>query len=99
MTIVLTNVRPADGESVEMGKQKKGQQRNRNGVERPAWTPGRTKREQDINRTLPREWLDESAPAPEPRYVTALILHREDWPRSTTGYGVLDELLSQLWRD
>lgn len=85
-----------------MGKQARGRARARNGTERHAWMPARTKREQDINRHLPREWLDEAEP-PDPLAYScrapALILHNEDWPRSATGHGELDDLLSALWRN
>lgn len=87
-----------------MGKQTKSRAKTRNGTDRPDWMPARTKREQDINRHLPREWLDEAqygtgTPDDQPVYARALMLHREDWPRSCTGNGPLDELLTALWRD
>ena len=87
-----------------MGKQARGKARMRNGSERPRprlydWRGQETRAAREIRQECERLWLSDAESSPGlPYYAPALILHREDWPRSATGWGELDAILDEIWR-
>ena len=86
-----------------MGKQARGKARTRNGTERPRprmhdWRGQPTRAARALERELTALWLSDIESSPGlPYYAPALILHREDWPRSTTGLAEIDTILEEVW--
>lgn len=87
-----------------MGKQARGKARTRNGTPQPRprmhdWRGQPTRAARALERELTALWLSDAESSPGlPYYAPALILHREDWPRSAAGRGELDAILDEIWR-